>query len=420
MFENKKTKKLVKINTYISLLLLFGMVGSLVIPTFYVWAQFDNSTYENASLSELNKEIAAKRKEIEEMNKRISAYQTSIRKKQRQKITLKNQVEILEEQILKATLEIKKIQTQINQINLEIQVNEEEIAKTENHIQSLRRQIAEMIRTLYREDDKTYLEAVVLYSSLSDFLNQLTYLENLENDLKISLDQVKIYKQQLDQEKAKLKERQTRLKNIKKELENKKAQLESKQTTKEYLLEQTKRDEVRYKYLLERERALYQQINNEITALEKAIREKMKNTGQLGDLSNGFIWPVPSRYITSYFHDPDYPYRYIFEHPAIDIRASQGTPVKAVASGYVARVREAGVGGYSYIMIVHDKGLSTVYGHISKALVQEGTYVVQGQTIALSGGTPGTPGAGRLTTGPHLHLEVRLNGIPVNPLSYLP
>ncbi len=420
MFKNKKTKKLVKINTYISLLLLLGMAGFLVVPTFYVWAQFNNSTYENASLNELNKEIAAKRKEIEEMNKRISAYQTSIRKKQKQKITLKNQVEILEEQIAKATLEIKKIQIQINQINLEIQVNEEEIAKTENHIQNLRKQIAEMIRTLYREDDKTYLEAVVLYSSLSDFLNQLTYLESLENDLKISLDQVKIYKQQLDQEKANLEERQTRLKNIKKELEDKKAQLESKQTTKEYLLEQTRRDEVRYKYLLERERALYQQINNEITALEKAIREKMKNTGQLGDLSSGFIWPVPSRYITAYFHDPDYPYRYIFEHPAIDIRAKQGTPVKAVASGYVARVREAGVGGYSYIMIVHDQGLSTVYGHISKALVQEGTYVVQGQTIALSGGTPGTPGAGRLTTGPHLHLEVRLNGIPVNPLSYLP
>ncbi len=420
MFENKKTKKLAKTNTYISLLLLLGMVGALVVPTFYVWAQFDSSAYENTSLSELNREIAAKRKEIEEMNKRISAYQTSIRKKQRQKITLKNQVEILEEQIAKATLEIKKIQTQINQINLEIQVNEEEIAKTEDHIQNLRKQIAEMIRTLYREDDKTYLEAVVLYSSLSDFLNQLTYLENLENDLKISLDQVKIYKQQLDQEKANLKERQTRLKNIKKELEDKKAQLESKQTTKEYLLEQTRRDEVRYKYLLERERALYQQINSEITSLEKAIREKMKNTGQLGDLSGGFIWPVPSRYITAYFHDPDYPYRHIFEHPAIDIRAKQGTPVKAVASGYVARVREAGVGGYSYIMIVHDQGLSTVYGHISKALVQEGTYVVQGQTIALSGGMPGTPGAGRLTTGPHLHLEVRLNGIPVNPLSYLP
>ena len=75
---------------------------------------------------------------------------------------------------------------------------------------------------------------------------------------------------------------------------------------------------------------------------------------------------------------------------------------------------------YSYILIIHNNGFSTVYGHVSKIYVKDGDRVDQGQIIGITGGMPGTPGAGKFSTGPHLHFEIYLNGNVVDPEKYLP
>lgn len=100
-------------------------------------------------------------------------------------------------------------------------------------------------------------------------------------------------------------------------------------------------------------------------------------------------------------------------HKGIDIGAPKGTTIYAAASGTVTLSQYGYGGGYgNYIIISHGNGIQTLYGHCTSLLVTQGTYVTQGQAIATVGST------GR-STGNHLHLEIRVNGVAQNPQNYL-
>ncbi len=131
-------------------------------------------------------------------------------------------------------------------------------------------------------------------------------------------------------------------------------------------------------------------------------------------------WPVePLLGISAHFADEAYKKRFGFPHHAIDIPTNQGTAITAPAAGTVAKVSLNGL-GYSSIVLEHDGGLQTVYGHITGSTVTEGDLVTDGQIIGHTGGQPGTLGAGLTTTGPHLHFAIRKDGVLVDPLQYLP
>ncbi|NJP03920.1 peptidoglycan DD-metalloendopeptidase family protein [Candidatus Gracilibacteria bacterium] len=133
----------------------------------------------------------------------------------------------------------------------------------------------------------------------------------------------------------------------------------------------------------------------------------------------GLDFPLKiEKYVTAKFRDPDYKVAMGREHLGMDVRAPQGTPIYAPADAIVRKVASNGY-QYSYLILQHDEDLYTVYGHVSDILVKKGQKVLRGEKIALTGGTPGTPGAGYFTTGPHLHLEVFKDGKHVDPADYI-
>lgn len=98
-------------------------------------------------------------------------------------------------------------------------------------------------------------------------------------------------------------------------------------------------------------------------------------------------------------------------HTGLDIGAAGGTPILAVSDGVVTHASPMGTYG-NLVIVSHGNGIETYYAHCSKILVSVGQQVSSGQSIALVGSTGNS-------TGNHLHLEVRVNGKPVNPQKYL-
>lgn len=398
----------------IAIIILFIIVFAVRTPA--VFGQDAND-----EVKKINRDIQAKREEVKKNQEKQAEYTKALRKAQTQKATLANQLVILDNRLAKSELDIEDAQSEIDITELEIKKIDAEIKALAKEIDKEKEHLESILRLIQKQDNVSTLEIILLNENLSDFLSQIKYLEDINLEVKGSVDGLSEQKKESEAKLAALDEKNKELVGLKETLEDKKSLLENEKEGKAFVLSQTRSSEKEYQRLIQLSKQEQEEAASEIAGLEKTVRDKLASISvkKLEFNDAGFIWPVPRNTITATFHDPDYPFRYIFEHPAVDIKSAQGTALRAAAGGYVAKAKDAGR-GYSYIMLLHGNGLATVYGHVSKIYVAEEEYVAQGQIIGVSGGLPGTPGAGRLTTGPHLHFEVRLNGIPVNPLEYLP
>ena len=396
-----------------------------------VTAQTDQSA-QGKPLTELEQGIRDRQKSIDGIQERIKLYEKTIRTRQQEASTLKNEIELFNDRIARTELQRQSTQQEIDLLAQEITLSGKKLQDIDHDVGEQKAFIAENLRSLSLMDSMSLLETLLTSKQFSEVLGQLHSSEQLNERFVNALDTLQTLQAQVATYKASREDRQERRKAKLIDLEHIGSQLKEQQGEKDAILSKTKSSEASYQSLLSQARTEQRATDAEIRSLEKEVRRKLaEQKSTKGLLGNGqdirFIWPIPNNGINAGFHDQNYPFRKVFEHPGIDIRtpgengiSTNGHPIHAVASGYVARARDGGSRGYSYVMIIHNDRFSTVYGHLSRIDVQQDTYVAQGQVIGLNGGLPGTPGAGPFSTGPHLHFEVRLDGIPVNPLDYLP
>ncbi|MCP4747127.1 MAG: M23 family metallopeptidase [Desulfobacteraceae bacterium] len=165
---------------------------------------------------------------------------------------------------------------------------------------------------------------------------------------------------------------------------------------------------------------LIRKMHEQIKQVNQSVSSQKTNLGSLLDSLNdkrNLLAATPSLRPTTGWVSSNFGYRISpFTgqkefHRGLDIATKKGTPVIAPADGIISYAGKKWLMG-NMLKINHDYGMTTRYGHLSKLLKRKGEKVKRGELVALVGNT------GR-STGPHLHYEVRLNGVPVNPAKYI-
>ena len=329
--------------------------------------------------------------------------------------TVLNEISDLEDSISEYESELATLNSKIKDLESEIEDKGEEIEELQQEFEEMQQLLTDRLVAIYEEGQVSFLDVLLSAESVWDYISMPTRIQELTEADNAQMDEVEAQRQEVEKAQKELEEQNTELTNTKKSVEAKQSQL------KVVKAEQ----EAKAATLTEEQKELQAQIdeyNEQIEKMEAEIAAAAQNAGNQyqGSYSGTLGWPLSSsspnyNYITSYYGNREIPVAgATSDHRAIDIGVYSGTPVYSSGDGYVVISSYNGARGY-YVMIKHADNLYTLYQHLSSYVVSQGQTVKRGQLIAYSGNSG-------ISSGPHLHLEVRTSayyGSEVNPLNYM-
>ncbi len=394
------------------------LVGSMMIGFFGFHHQV--LAVESTDVSQLRQTIAQKKATISSLNSQLGNYKAKIKILAGKSASLQNDIAMLENEMAMSQLDIASSQNQIDQETLELRIIDSQLAETEKELSQRREMLSDLLFALNKNDRHSIIDVVLNIGKVGDIFEAAQQLISVNETMKSALEATKLTQSDLIGRQTDREAKVSELSATEQDLQKKTDELDLRKNAKMIIAQSTNESENQYRTLMSQLRSEQQSVTNEVSSMQGTLEEKLrqlnsKNGGNVAGDST-ISWPVHG-IITALFHDPTYPFRNLFEHSGMDIAVPVGTAIEAAAPGIVARVHKGQQYGY-YVMIVHANGLATLYAHMSRIDVEQDQFVTRGQVIGLSGGRPGHPGAG-FSTGPHVHFEVRVNGIPRNPLAYL-
>jgi murein DD-endopeptidase MepM/ murein hydrolase activator NlpD len=343
---------------------------------------------------------------------------------------LTEQISGITQQIRALRDDVSRAASTVERLEAELSLHREQLTKLTTllrletrQLNFLRRQYAQALGrynqrlvAIYQADNVDTLAVILAASSFSELVEQLDYLKTIGDlDRRISRE-VASAKEQMRAARERTKRTRARVAEVTQAIavktERARAERDRLLASQSALSDaRSERQSTLAAVRADRESYLHEveglsQVSSQLAAQIRGAQATLSTSGASSvPSSSGFIWPV-SGPVTSTFG-----MRWGRMHEGIDIGAAYGTPIHAAAAGTV--IAAGWLGGYGNLIVIdHGGGLATAYGHMSGYAASSGQPVAQGQTIGFVGCTGHC-------FGPHLHFEVRVNGSPVDPLSYL-
>ena len=385
----------------------------ILIFIFLCSPSFGQSKSDKAKIIRMKKE--AKRQLLNESQQRLQIEKEKLYQINQKEKQLSRELKKTESSLWKVEESIRSVKDRQERVTESIAITESDIVSLKKQISVSQKNVSKRLKELYKNRDINYWAVLLESESFYDCITKMDFLRRIfKTDLNMIAD--------LRNKQTKLQKDEEYLKSLKVQLVQSEAEQRKEQISYQQLRSEHKEilDEVSAQQT-ETASNVYEMehLSKELEhQLESIIREEQRlNAPQFSKPSSSvrgegvFIWPARG-VITS-----DYGYRIhpirgtsIF-HSGIDIGADYGVPIRASASGIV--IMSEYYGGYGNAIIIdHGNGYSTLYGHCSALFVGRGQRVSQGSIIASIGSTG-------MSTGPHLHFEVRYNGSPIDPRSKL-
>ncbi len=310
-------------------------------------------------------------------------------------------LEAAQDQLDRSALRVRLVMRQVSASTARLE-------RAEKRLQEQQDRVGKRLSVSYQEGPVSFADVMLGARNMSDFLDRQYYINCIMRQDATLLRELDETRQTVVRERAYLLRRQDALAEAHRENARFVVEVQVQAKNWKSMLIQLRKERI---YQEERLAQLEEDSANVQRSLEDEAARRRANPGSFrglprwsGRLARPANGPIRSRF--GYRYHPILGYSRL--HTGVDIGAGSGSPVFAAAGGEVFSTGWRG--GYGKcIIVLHGDGVSTLYAHLSRIDVRSGQPVERGQRIGAVGSTG-------LSTGPHLHFEVRRNGVPVNPM----